>query len=740
MQKKSLDITFGDKVVNLSTGKLAPQANAAVVATYGKTVVLATVMLGKVDASKDYFPLSVEFTDKLYAGGQIKGGKWIKREGGPSDTAILFGRIIDRSIRPLFPEGFHNEVQVIATVLSNDKENDVIIPAFLAASAALSISNIPFNAPVSAVRVGLVNEKLVVNPSLKDLETSQMDLLVCTGKAGINMIEADANIVNNETVLKAIDLAKETGDNVNTQLEAFAKDIAQTKVEFEPYYPSEDLLKNLDKQLKPEIDKFLSEGVDGAHMAGQQVIIEKAKEMFKAQLESSEVAENILLLAVDELLKKYFRAQTISGKRYDKRAIDEIRALNVEAGVLPCTHGSALFERGLTQALTVTTLGPLTEMQNLQDSLGESTKRYIHYYSAMPFSTGQTGRTGRPGRREIGHGALAEKALVPVVPSADEFPYTIVLTSEVLSQNGSSSMASTCGSTMSMLDAGIPLKDKVAGISIGLVAETDDKYLLLTDIAGIEDHFGDMDFKITGTRTGVTAIQLDIKRQGLTLPMVHDTFVASTKARLQILDKMDSVLATHRPELSPYAPKITQVTVPVEKIGEVIGSGGKTIKGLMEKYGVQIDMEDNGRASISSLDAQKNADCAFEIEAMVREVQVGEEFDGVVTRVENFGAFVEFLPGREALLHVSEMSGGFLSDPNSIIKIGDKIHVRVSGFNDNYQIKLAAPEFKAAHPGQPRQEGDFGGGRPPFRPQGGGDRNRTFANFGRSDRPQRPRR
>lgn len=737
MPIKTQDIHFGDKTITLSTGKLAPQANAAVVATSGKTVVLATVVLGRVDASKDYFPLSVEFVDKLYAGGNIKGGKWMKRDGGPSDTAVLFGRIIDRSIRPLFPADFHNEVQVITTVLSNDKENDVIVPAFLAVSAALTMSNIPFNAAVSAVRVGLIEEKLVVNPTLKDMLNSQMDLLVCTGAAGVNMIEADANIVSNEIMLNAIDLAKSTGDDVNKQILDFAKDISQPKITFEPYAPTKELLKEVETLIKADVDNFMDCGADGAHMAAQDQIVIKTKQNFAAKLESGEVSESILVLAVDQIIQKHFRAQTLAGKRYDKRKMDEIRPLNIEAGYLPCTHGSAIFERGLTQALTVTTLGPLTERQYLQDSLGETSKRYIHYYSAMPFSTAQAGRTGRPGRREIGHGALAEKALLPVIPSEDEFPYTIILTSEVLSQNGSSSMASTCGSTMSLMDAGVPIKDKVAGISIGMVSDGDDKYVLLTDIAGVEDHNGDMDFKVTGTRTGVTAIQLDIKRQGLTLPMIHDTFIASTKARLQILDKMDSVLAAPRAELSVYAPKIKMITLPENKIGEVIGSGGKTIKGLMEKYGVQIDIDDLGRASISSTDLQKINDCAFEIESMVREVQVGEEFDGEVTRVENFGAFVEFLPGREALLHVSEMTGGFLSDPSSIIKIGDKIHVVVSGFNDNYQIKLAAPEFKAAHPGEDRQEGFAGGQR---RPQFGGDRNRTFANFGPSDRPQRPRR
>ena len=683
MQKITQDITIGSKKITLETGKLAPQANASVVARSGDTVVLATVVMGKLDTTKDYFPLSVEFADKLYAGGIIKGGKWVKRELNPADTSILLGRIIDRSIRPLFPVGFQNEVQIITTVLSNDKENDTIIPAFLAVSAALSISNIPFKAPVSAVRVGRVDGNFVLNPTFTELDKSDLDLLVCTGSAGVNMIEAGSNIIDNDTMYSAIELAKTTGDEINKQLTDFATKNGKPKSEFTPVFPSTELLAEVKKHLETDIQKFLEEGIDGAHMEAEEKLVEKLLEIYKDKIKSEEVSQNILILAFNEVLKKAFRDRTLAGTRYDKRAMDEIRPLSIEAGLLPCTHGSALFNRGLTQALTVTTLSTLAEKQYLQDSTGETTKRYIHYYSAMPFSTGQTGRVGRPGRREIGHGALAEKALIPVIPSEAEFPYTIVITSEVLSQNGSSSMASTCGSTMSLMDAGVPIKDQVAGISVGLVAQTDDKYVLLTDIAGIEDHNGDMDFKITGTRNGITAIQLDIKREGLTLDMIKNTFVASTKARMQILDAMDTALAAPRAELSKYAPKIVLVKLPEDKIGEVIGSGGKTIKALMERYSVQIDIDDNGNASISSDDSVKIGEAAFAIESMIKEIQIGEEYDGIVTRVENYGAFVEFLPGREALLHVSELSSGFISDPSEIIKVGDSLHIKVSGFKSS---------------------------------------------------------
>lgn len=738
MAKNSVDIVIGNKKITLTTGQIAPQANAAVTAQMGKTVVLATVVLGKVDKSKDYFPLSVEFADKLYAGGLIKGGKWIKREGGPSDTAILFGRIIDRSIRPLFPSDFKYEVQVIATVLSNDKENDVVIPAFTAVSAALMLSDIPFNGPVSIVRLGNENGNLTLFPTITDQLKSSLDLLVCKDSEGINMIEADANIVDNDTVLKAMQLGFDTGNEINAQLSDFTKKFGKKKIKYEPLAPTPELINEVETLIKAELEKFMQDGVDGAHIVAEDQMKEKVKEAFDSKIKSEEVDANFLMEAVDTLVRKYLREATLQGTRYDKRAFDQIRPLEMETSVLPVTHGSALFQRGLTQALTITTLGSLAEQQYLQDSNGEITKRYLHYYSAAPFSTGQTGRFGRPGRREVGHGALAEKALVPVIPSVEDFPYTITLTSEVMSQNGSSSMASTCGSTLSLMDAGVPIKDKVAGISIGMVSDDSDKYVLLTDIAGIEDHCGDMDFKITGTRSGITAIQLDIKRMGLSMQMITDTFAASTKARLQILDKIDSVMPAPRAELSPYAPKIKMITLPEDKIGEVIGSGGKTIKALMEKFGTQIDIDDDGRASICAINQEKINACAYEIECMIKDVQIGEDYEGIVTRVENYGAFVEFLPGREALLHVSEMSGGFLSDPSSIIKVGDKLNVKISGFNDNHQIKLSSPEFKAAHPGTPRSEGGFDRpSRPAFRNFGSPSGGQNRSSFGDRNRPRR---
>lgn len=732
MTDKKVEIKIEkDHILSLETGKFAPQASAAVIGRLGETVVLATITLGRLDETKDYFPLSVEYSDKLYAGGTIKSSRWLKREGGLIDESILRGRIIDRSIRPLFPDGFMQEVQVIVTVLSNDKVNDPIIPAFNAVSLALSLSNIPFNGPVSATRIALLDKKLIKNPTEDQVKDSQLDLLVCSNNYGVNMIEAGANIVDNDTVISAIDLANNTNQDINKKMQKFVDDNGQTKIDFTPSTPDKDLLSQVEKLVEKDVAEFVKNGADdGAHMATEQVIVDKALEHFKDQIDKEEVKLSLVIESVHKIIKKQLRARTLKGLRFDGRKVDQIRPVAGQVSVLPRTHGSAFFQRGLTQALTITTISTLADQQNLQDSTGESTKRYIHYYNALPFSTGQTGRVGRPGRREVGHGALAEKALAPVIPSETEFPYTIILNSEVLSQNGSSSMASTCGSTLSLMDAGVPIKSMVAGISIGMVSDDKDNYQLLTDIAGIEDHNGDMDFKITGTKDGVTAIQLDIKRIGLTMDMIKATFEVSTKARLDILATMAKVLSRPRAELSVYAPKIKMITLPEDKIGEVIGSGGKTIKKLMERYSVQIDIDDLGQASISGSDQKLVDEAAFAIESMVRDIQVGEEFDGVITRIEDYGAFVEFLPGREALVHVSEMAQGFVKDPRGLVKMGDKIHVKVTGFNDNHQIKLSAPELKAKNPGQAPPKSSNSNNRSSFK---------SFDPSLRGKRPRRPR-
>ena len=466
MNQKSYTIAYGDQSVKLDINKLAPQTNASVLATMGNTVVLATVMAGKVDETKDYFPLSVDFVDKLYAGGILKGGKWMKREGGQSDGAVLFSRIIDRSIRPLFPAGYQQEVQVIVTLLSNDKVTDVVPVAFMAASVALSVSDIPFNGPDSAIRVSKIDGQLKVNQTYQEFHQSDLDLLVCTGPAGVNMIEAGAKIVDSQTMLEAITLAKTTADTINQEIAKIVAEVGKPKFAYTAFLPTPELAKEVQSIIAADVEDFMNNGADVNGGKAEEKIIDKALVAFESRIESEKLNPNVIKLAAAGYIQSIFRQRVMSGNyRFDKRATDQIRPLHIEAGVLPCTHGSALFQRGLTQAITVTTLGALTEQLFLQDSFGEVPKRYIHFYSAMPFTTGEASKLqGRPGRREIGHGALAEKALEAVIPSVEEFPYTIILTSEIMSQNGSSSMASTCGSTMSLMDAGVPIKDKVAGI------------------------------------------------------------------------------------------------------------------------------------------------------------------------------------------------------------------------------------------------------------------------------------
>lgn len=704
ISKKTYELAISSgKILKIDSGLYAPQTNGAVLATLGGTSVLATIVMGRVDETKDYFPLSVEFQDKLYAGGIIRDSKWIKREGGLDDESILLGRLIDRSIRPLFPSDFKNEIQVIVSVFSNDQIHNVSVLAFNAVAVALGLSDIPFNGPVSATQIALVDSKTIVNPDVSELAKSKLDLVVCTGPFGVNMIEAGADIVEDTIVLSAIEEANQNNLKINDQITKIVSDSGKTKKEYQSYQVDEALLSEIESKISKDVDSFLKSGKDdGKHVEAEQVIFDSIIETYQDKIDNKEISEVILRQAFDDIVRSHLRKQTLNGQRFDGRKVDEIRPVSCQISVLPHVHGSALFQRGLTQALTITALGPLSDKQMLNSSFGDKSKRYMHFYNGLPFSTGQTGRLGRPGRREVGHGALAEKALVPVIPSEQDFPYTILVNSEVLSQNGSSSMASTCGSTLSLMDAGVPIKDMVGGVSIGMMSEGD-KYILLTDIAGIEDHTGDMDFKITGTKTGITAIQLDVKRPGLSIDMIRDTFTASRNARLTILSLMASVIDKPKASLASFAPKIVTIKLPEDKIGEVIGSGGKVVKGLMKKYQVQIDIDDEGVASICSSDLDKTQTCAKEIQDMVREIQIGEEFDGTVTRVEPYGAFVEMVAGKEALLHVSELSTGFISEIDKIIKVGDKIHVEVVGRNQENQIKLTAKKFKSEHTGDKAQ-------------------------------------
>ncbi|MCR4263936.1 MAG: polyribonucleotide nucleotidyltransferase [Candidatus Roizmanbacteria bacterium] len=725
MKKISQTLTIADRPFTFETGELAPQAESAVYARYGDTVVLATVAVSKQDSDRGYFPLSVEFTEKLYAGGRIKGSRWVKREGRPSDDLVLKARLIDRSIRPLFPKAFKKDVQVIVTVLSVDRENDSDMVGMLAVSAALHLSSIPWNGPIASVRMGTANGNYVVNPTNAEMEFSDLDLVVSSSKEKVVMIEAGANQVSDERMFEAIKMAHEETKPIIALIEELRKKAGQKKQEL-PEKKDHKLFDAIRKSHKKEIVETLTARAlkkEGSYEKHTQLINELSKAYEEAYTASDVMA------VLDKVFEENMRETILkTGKRVDGRGLKDLRPLSGRVSVLPRTHGSAIFQRGDTQALTITTLAPPSLEMWLESAEGEETKRYMHHYNMPPFSVGETGRVGYPGRREIGHGALAERALEPVIPSEEDFPYTIHVVSEILSSNGSTSMASTCGSTLSLMDAGVPIKAPVGGISTGLVTEGE-KYVLLTDIMGVEDFGGDMDFKVAGTREGITAIQLDIKIDGLTLPMIKDTFVQSHEARLKILDMMNTVIPATREAVSPHAPKVETVTIDVEKIGEVIGPSGRMIKSIIAETGCDINVEDDGVVTISGQDATKVQVAVDWIKGIVREVKEGEVFEGEVKRLMPFGAFVEILPGKEGLVHLSKMSTEFVEKPEDIVSVGQTVRVRVVEIDQHKRINLSmlfGEDAKSERHDRPDRGGRSGGyGRSPRDDRsrgGGGDR------------------
>lgn len=692
-KKTSISIDFGGKTLTLETGQLAVQATASVFARLGDTVVLATVVEGGKRPDIDYFPLSVDYVERLYAGGKIKGSRWVKREGRPSDEAILAGRLIDRSIRPLFPKSFKNEVQVIVTILSVDSENEPDIIALNAVSAALAISRIPWNGPIAAVRMGYVDENggssaFLPNPTTTESLHSVLDIVVSQNKEKTVMVESGALQVSEEIVAKAIENAHVETRKVLAGIEEFVKKVGQKKIEVEEDTGLIDAVK-IFENYKTEIAALIKSRVS-KEGAGDETaeFIKRVYDEQKAKDEEADIDKKLFAKALEYVMFKTICSETVSTKkRVDGRALDELREINATVGILPRTHGSAFFERGITQAMSIATLGSPRLEQLIESAEGEEIKRYIHHYSGLPYSFGQTGRMGFTSRREIGHGALAERALLPVIPSQEDFPYTIRVVSEVLSQNGSSSMASTCGSTLALMDAGVPIKAPVAGISIGMMSDGD-KYVLLTDIIGLEDFSGDMDFKVAGTEKGITAIQLDVKIDGLTDAQVVEILEAAKVARMQILEKMLAALPESRKEVSEYAPKIEQIQVPVDKIGEVIGPGGKNIKAIIAQTGADVDIDDNGTVSISAVSEEAVRAAVDWISGQTREVSVGEEFEGTVKRILPFGAFVEYLPGREGMVHVSKMSRGFVKDPSDIVKVGQTVKIKIDERDQQGRINL----------------------------------------------------
>ncbi len=740
--KRTVEIDIAGKPLSFQINKVAPQANTSVIARYGDTAVLVTVMLGAVKPMQDGgVPLTVDFIERLYAGGIIKGSRWVKREGRGTDEAILTGRLIDRSIRPLFPKDLANEVQVIVTLLSVDGENDHDLVALNAVSLALAISNVPWKGPIAASRVGHLTtpeEGHIIDPLISEMEFSDLDIVVSSNKEGVIMLEAGAKQLVEDKVVAAIEIAHEENLKIIEGMEKIQKEIGQDKYPYEPVKVNSELAAEIDKQYNKELEELIVFSDPGGKTKGDR-IDELKKAITEKYAENPD--KNQIPAIVDSLIKKIVRKYTLEKKkRIDGRKYNEIRPINVEVGLLPRTHGSAIFQRGLTQVLSVVTLASPSLEQWIETPEGMEEKRYIHHYNAAPYSTGELGRvSGGPGRREVGHGALAERALAAVIPGEAVFPYTIRVVSEVLSQNGSTSMGSTCGSTLALMDAGVPIMAPVSGVAMGLVAESAKDYVILTDLRGEEDFYGNMDFKVAGTTSGITAIQLDIKLgdnfRGLTLKMIEEIIEEARTGRLEILEKMLGVLPESRKKVSQYAPKVATIKVPVDKIGEIIGPGGRNIKNIIATTTAQVDIEDDGTVTISSTSDEAVDRAKAWIEGMIREVQVGEEFEGEVKRILPFGAFVEILPGKEGMVHVSKMSAGFVNNPEEIVSIGQKVKVKVVEIDEMGRINLAMywgpKEVGAEAPGMERREfpsSRFGGDRD-SRP--GGFRRGGFGGRGR---------
>jgi len=676
VEKVSESIEIGGRTLTLETGGVAFQAKSSVLARYGDTEVLATLCAGVKREDLDYFPLSVEYVERLYAGGRIKGSRWVKREGRPSDEAILTGRLIDRSLRPLFPKEYLNEVQITVTVLSVDLENTPDTLAVIAASAALAISDIPWNGPVGTVRIGLKDGNCFVNPVNGEMEFSDLDLIISATAEKVVMIESSAKQIPEEKFLEAVSFGKKEALKIVNLISSLVQKRGVSKQKVEKEERDKEIKKKVEEKLKESLEFIFSANANPQEV--RQAIVDGFEEGKRKEAGK----------CFDEVFRKMIRERTLSGERFDGRKPDEIRPISIEVGVLPRTHGSALFSRGQTQVLTVATLGSPSLEQLIESPEGEETKRFIHHYSMPPYSTGEVGRMIGPSRREVGHGALAERALEPVIPLEEKFPYTIRLVSEVLSSNGSTSMASVCGSTLSLMDAGVPILEPVAGIAMGLVSEKD-KYLILTDIAGLEDFNGDMDFKVAGTKNGVTAVQLDVKIPGLEEKQIEETLKEAKKARLFVLEKMLNVLPAPREKLSQYAPRVAVLHLDPEKIGEVIGPGGKIIRKIIAETGANVEIEDDGTVNISGISEDSVNKAVSFVNGLTREIHVGETYEGTVKRIQPFGAFVEIIPGKEGLVHVSQITTGFLKDPSEILSVGQKVKVRIVEIDEMKRINLS---------------------------------------------------
>ena len=697
---KTYETELAGRKLTLETGKLAGLANGSVLVRYGDTVVLVDVTASKEPRDGiDFFPLSVDYEEKLYAVGKIP-GSYTKREGKPSDKAILTSRAIDRPLRPLFPKDFRNDVCVVATVLSVEQDNQPEICAMIGASAALSISDIPFGGPTAAVAVGYVNDEIVINPTEEQRKNSRLTLTVAGTKDKIAMIEAGADEIPDDIMLEAIKKAHKEIKKLCTFISKMQKEIGKPKFEYKSFAVDEEIYNEVEANYK---DKMY-EAVQAVDKEVRDENIDKLTDEIVAYFtekvgeEKTEELMSDIATSIHDLEKKCVREMIYNEhKRPDGRKIDEIRPLSCEVGLLPRVHGSALFTRGQTQVLSVATLGMVSEEQSLDGIDTEESKRYMHQYNFPSYSVGEARPSRGPGRREIGHGALAEKALVPVIPSEEEFPYAIRVVSEVLSSNGSTSQASICASTLALMDAGVPIKRPVAGISTGLVTAPDgsDDYVMLTDIQGIEDFFGDMDFKVGGTEKGITAIQVDIKVDGLSYKIIKEAFERTRKARKYILEEvMLKQLDKPRAEISEYAPKIINMKIKVDKIKDVIGTGGKTINKIIDETGVKIDIQEDGQVFIYSEDEKKAKRAKEIIEEIVREIEVGQVYEGTVIKLMNFGAFVDLGAGKEGLVHISKISNDRIKNIEDVLHEGDKVKVKVIEIDDQDRINLSMKDVE----------------------------------------------
>lgn len=694
IMKQEFRFDLGGRPLIIETGALARQANGSVLVRYGDTVVLVTATMAKEPREGvDFFPLLVDYEERMYAVGRIPGG-WGRREGRPGEVAVLAARMIDRPIRPLFPEGFRNDVQVVATILSVNQDNAPEIPAMIGASAALSISDIPFQGPIGGVVVGRVDGEFVINPTVKQQEKSDLHLVVAGTKHAVTMVEAGGREVPEDVVLDAIMFGQEEVKRIVAFQEEIVSKVGKEKIEVPLFQPDpaveawirekgtsrlQEALRNPDKQSREAaVDNTRQELIsEFTREMGEEVYAEKEKDVSKV---------------LDDVIREIVRRMITHDKeRPDGRGLTEIRPISCEVGLLPRAHGSAVFTRGQTQVMTICTLGVKSDEQPLEDLRDEDRKRYIHHYNFPAYSVGEVRPVRSPARREIGHGALAERALLPMIPDEDVFPYTLRLVSEVLESNGSTSQASVCGSTLALMDAGVPIIRPVAGIAMGLVKEGDE-FAILTDIQGLEDHLGDMDFKVAGTVNGITALQMDIKIDGVSREILQAALEQAREARLYVLDKMLEVIDAPRPELSPYAPRIITMEIPVDKIRDVIGPGGKVIRKIIDQTGVAIDIEDDGRVYVASTNQESGQKARDLIMNLTKDIQVGETYLGTVKRIMDFGAFVEVLPGKEGLVHISKLAKGRVGRVEDVVQVGDLIEVKVIEIDRQGRINLARLE------------------------------------------------